>query len=372
MKFLQRLLPLAVAFLPMTCALSDPEMIQSVELNSDPKPPSLIYNDPVGGSGGKDFSVIGAASETIDTLHIWVGDGAGQPKVLRGLQITWSDNQKSTVYGTTTDDYQSFKFAPGETIKEMQISGGIRADSISFTTTSRSFFAGGQGGKKAPMNVGSGILVGFQGGAARDIDRLGPIFAQVQGATTLKVGQAFALAWVREMGIEMRFHRDKQSFVFMRQLDLVRDVLYIPFDKVDEFIQEPLDRQFEPDLFARMVGWHPNVKHIAVPEALLQSDSAALREIFDLFYHPKTFFIVVDAQPDWHESNMRWELDSMQGRGFFWNSEHGRFVGGIGLSIGDEALYQRIERAIDDLASLFTPSHLMDDFEIRPVFVIRK
>ncbi|KAK6823337.1 hypothetical protein RU639_006067 [Aspergillus parasiticus] len=184
--------------------------------------------------------------------------------------------------------------------------------------------------------------------------------------------RAFALAWVREMGIEMRFHRDKQSFVFMRQLDLLRDVLYIPFDKVDEFIQEPLDRQFEPDLFARMVGWHPNVKHIAVPEALLQSDSAALREIFDLFYHPKTFFIVVDAQPDWHESNMRWELDSMQGRGFFWNSEHGRFVGGIGLSIGDEALYQRIERAIDDLASLFTPSHLMDDFEIRPVFVIRK
>ncbi|BAE62244.1 unnamed protein product [Aspergillus oryzae RIB40] len=205
---------------------------------------------------------------------------------------------------------------------------------------------------------------------------LGPVQFDIPLFFVNRESRAFALAWVREMGIEMRFHRDKQSFVFMRQLDLVRDVLYIPFDKVDEFIQEPLDRQFEPDLFARMVDWHPNVKHIAVPEALLQSDSSALREIFDLFYHPKTFFIVVDAQPDWHESNInvhqRWELDSMLGRGFFWNSKHGRFVCETGLSIGDEALYQRIERAIDDLASLFTPSHPMDDFEIRPVFVIRK
>ncbi|GAB1195591.1 hypothetical protein APSETT444_004852 [Aspergillus pseudonomiae] len=188
MKFLQHLLPLAVAFLPMTNALQDPDMVQHVELNADPSPPSLIYNNPVGGDGGKDFSVIGEPSETIDTLQFWVGEDAGQPKVLRGLQITWSDNRKSTVYGTTTDECQSFKFEPGETITEMQIAGGLRADSISFTTTSRSFFAGGQGGKKVTMDVGSGILVGFQGGAAKAIDRLGPIFAQAQGAT-LKVEQ---------------------------------------------------------------------------------------------------------------------------------------------------------------------------------------
>ncbi|OGM41646.1 hypothetical protein ABOM_009980 [Aspergillus bombycis] len=183
MKFLQHLLPLAVAFLPMANAHQDPEMIQHVELNVDPSPPSLIYNNPVGGAGGKDFSVVGEPSETIDTLQFWVGDGAGQPKVLRGLQITWSGNRKSAVYGTATDESQSFKFEPGETITEMQVAGGLRADSISFTTTSRSFFAGGPGGKKVTMNVGSGILVGFQGGAARDIDRLGPIFAQVQGPT---------------------------------------------------------------------------------------------------------------------------------------------------------------------------------------------
>ncbi|KAE8366863.1 hypothetical protein BDV27DRAFT_155496 [Aspergillus caelatus] len=189
MKLLQHLFPLAMAFLSMTSALPNPEMIQGVELKSDPKPPSLIYNDPVGGTGGKDFSAISTASQTIDTLHFWVGDGGGQPKVLRGLQITWSDDRKSAVYGTMTDEYQSFKFAPGETIKEMQIAGGLRADSIAFTTTSRSFFAGGQGGKKVTMNVGSGILVGFQGGAARDIDRLGAIFAQVQDSPTLKVGQ---------------------------------------------------------------------------------------------------------------------------------------------------------------------------------------
>ncbi|OGM41658.1 hypothetical protein ABOM_009979 [Aspergillus bombycis] len=178
------------------------------------------------------------------------------------------------------------------------------------------------------------------------------------------------------MGIQMRFHKDKQSFVFVRQLDPARDVLYLPFDKVDEFILEPIDRQFEPDLVGRMVDVQPNVRHIAIPEALLQSDPAAIREIFDSFYHPEVFFIIIDAQPDWNESNtkvhQRWELDITQGRGFFWNSEHGHFDYSIGLPMEDEILCQRIERAVKDFGSLFMGSDLVDGFEIRPVFAVRK
>ncbi|KAE8381488.1 hypothetical protein BDV26DRAFT_289340 [Aspergillus bertholletiae] len=177
MKLLQNLLPMAVAFLPMTSALPQAEMIQHAELDSPP--PSLVYNNPVGGPGGSDFSDIGASSETIDTLHLWVGDAFGHNIVLRGLQITWSSNRESTVYGQKTNEYRSFKFRPGETIQEMQIAGALGADSISFRTTSRSFFFGGPGGKTVTMNVGSGILVGFQGGAGRAIDRLGAIFVQV-------------------------------------------------------------------------------------------------------------------------------------------------------------------------------------------------
>lgn len=207
-------------------------------------------------------------------------------------------------------------------------------------------------------------------------DLLDPVQIYMPLVFVNQESRAVALAWAREMGIQMRFQRNKQSFVFVHQFDPVRDVLYVPLDKVDEFIHEPIDRQFEPDLFGRMLDVQPNVRHIAVPEALLQSDPAALCEIFDLFYYPRMFFIIIDTEPDWNESSMnvhqRWELDALQGKGFFWNSEHGRFDCGIGFSIGDETLYQRIGRAINALGSLFMRSHLVDGFEVRPAFSVRK
>ncbi|KAE8407385.1 hypothetical protein BDV37DRAFT_240919 [Aspergillus pseudonomiae] len=207
-------------------------------------------------------------------------------------------------------------------------------------------------------------------------DLLDPVQFDVPLVFVNRESRAVALAWVRKMGIQVRFHRDKQAFVFVRQLYPVRDVLYVPFDKIDEFILEPIDRQFEPDLVGRMVDVQPNVRHLAVPEALLQSDPAALREIFELLYHPEVLFILIGAQPDWNDSNtnvyQRWELDITQGRGFFWNSEHGHFDCDIGLPIGGEILCQRIKRAVKDLGSLLMGSHVVDGFEIRPVFAVRK
>jgi hypothetical protein len=85
-----------------------------------------------------------------------------------------------------------------------------------------------------------------------------------------------ALAWVREHGIEIRAREDRQSPVFVCPFNPIRDVLYIALDKWDEFLREPDDRGFQPDLVERlMTVKSADVPCIAVPEALFRNEVAA-------------------------------------------------------------------------------------------------
>lgn len=90
-----------------------------------------------------------------------------------------------------------------------------------------------------------------------------------------------ALAWVREHGIEIRARENRQSPVFVCPFNPIRDVLYIALDKWDEFLREPDDRCFQPDLLEQFINVKPaDVTRIAVPEALFRSEvAAALAEI---------------------------------------------------------------------------------------------
>ena len=90
-----------------------------------------------------------------------------------------------------------------------------------------------------------------------------------------------ALAWMSEHGIEIRAREDRRSPVFVCPFDPIRDVLYITLDKWDEFLREPDDRCFEPDLFEKLISVNSaDVRRIAVPEALLRTEvAAALAEI---------------------------------------------------------------------------------------------
>jgi len=85
-----------------------------------------------------------------------------------------------------------------------------------------------------------------------------------------------ALAWVREHGIEIRAREDRQSPVFVCPFNPIRDVLYIALDQWDEFLREPDDRCFQPDLLGPLINFKAaDVTGIAVPEALLRSEVAA-------------------------------------------------------------------------------------------------
>jgi len=186
--------------------------------------------------------------------------------------------------------------------------------------------------------------------------------------------RGIALAWVREQGIEIRPREDRQYTVFVRPFDPMRDALYITLDKWDDFLREPDDRLFQPDLFEQPVGIESDLTRIAVPEALLRSEVATLPEMFQYFFNLKVLFIIVDGSAV-RDSDVkvqrRWEFESTQGRAFFWADDRGGFDSGNSEYIGDEALYRLIEEANKGLGEELAKNHI-SSFEIRPVFAVRR
>ena len=186
-----------------------------------------------------------------------------------------------------------------------------------------------------------------------------------------------ALAWVREQGIEIRPRENRQYPIFVRPFDPMRDALYVALDKWDDFLLEPHDRQFQPDLFEQLVTIEPDLTRIAVPEALLRSNVTTLSSMFQYFYLLKVLFIIVDAQPDLQSADndmkvqRRWEFESTQGGAFFWNDDRGSFAFGDSKYIGYEALYRLIEEANKGLGEWLAENHIRS-FEIRPVFAFRR
>ncbi|KAE8453285.1 hypothetical protein EG329_011352 [Mollisiaceae sp. DMI_Dod_QoI] len=186
-----------------------------------------------------------------------------------------------------------------------------------------------------------------------------------------------ALAWVHGQGIEMLPNEGRQYPGFVRPFDLMRDTLYIALDKWDDFLCEPNDRLFQPDLLQRNVDIKPNLTRIAVPEALLRIQDAALPEIFWYFFHLKELFIVVDPQPDLESADndmkvqRRWEIESTPGGAFFWNDDRGGFDFRDSGYIGDKNLYTLIEEANKELAKGISRHHIRG-LEVRPVFAVRR
>ena len=189
--------------------------------------------------------------------------------------------------------------------------------------------------------------------------------------------RGIALTWVREQGIEIRLSEDRQYPIFVRPFDPMRDALYVALDKWNDFLCEPDDRQFEPDLFEQLVDVKSDLTRIAVPEALLRSEAATLPEMFRYFFSLKQLIIIVDAQPDLQSADddtnvqRRWEFESTQGGAFFWNNDHGSFDFGDSKYIGDETLYRLIEEANKGLGEELAKNHI-HSFEIRLAFAVKR
>ena len=189
--------------------------------------------------------------------------------------------------------------------------------------------------------------------------------------------RGIALAWVREQGIKIRPRENKQYPLFLRSFDPIRDTLYVTLNKWDDFLIEPDDRTFQPDLCEQHFDIVTYITRIAIPEALFRSKIAILPELFRYFFRLEVLFIVVNAQPDLQSTDNDikvqswWELESTKEGACFWNRDRGSFVLGNSENIGTEALYRLIEEISKGFGEELAKNYIRR-FEIRPVFAVRR
>lgn len=104
---------------------------------------------------------------------------------LQSLQVTYNDNTVSERVGAARESYKEITLAPGERITSASLWGngiGTRTGRIRFETDKGHTFDAGKdtsGQTEYPMDVGSGILVGFAGRAGHEIDCLSFIFLRL-------------------------------------------------------------------------------------------------------------------------------------------------------------------------------------------------
>ena len=192
--------------------------------------------------------------------------------------------------------------------------------------------------------------------------------------------RALALAWAREQGVTKRPRDDGRAPVFVRSFDPMRDALHVSLDKWDDFLSEPDDRLFEPDLSGQLVDIKSDIRRIAVPEALLRNELTSvawLADIFQYFFNVNVLFVVVDPQPDLQSTDddprvqQRWEFEKTQGAAFIWDDERGGFDSEGSEDVGDDALHRLIEQTNEELGEELSKKSI-HSFEIRPVFAVRR
>ncbi|KAI1636084.1 hypothetical protein F4809DRAFT_406293 [Biscogniauxia mediterranea] len=189
--------------------------------------------------------------------------------------------------------------------------------------------------------------------------------------------RSVALPWVREQGIAIRPCGDGQDPTFVRPFSLTRDALYVPVEKWDEFIAEPLERPFEPDLIERHIDVVPHVTRLAVPEALLERHMRSLDEMFQNFFRLEVLFVVLDASPDLpdaegdSEAPAQWEFLSGGFEPIVWDRRREEFSSASHVHGNHRALYEKLEQASMEIGIGISNAH-MDSFEIQPCYARRR
>lgn len=199
---------------------------------------------------------------------------------------------------------------------------------------------------------------------------LEPIRVDVPVYFVSREARAAVLSWAQRQGVRIQFCEKTRRHDFARLFDKEQDTLYVALSNFADFFVEPYNRMAEPDLFGRIVGSGPSLRHIAVPEALLQRMPGALEEIFEWFRGIEVIFIVVGAYHSIHQKD-RWEIQSRRGKALLYTQEHGRFDWDDGENICFETIYERVEQATKRLSVIVVGNHVTTLRSIQPVFAVR-
>ena len=149
-----------------------------------PYPGSPYFTEPhaIGGGGGEGFVIqeFDRSGKVVKKLGVHYNSSC-----LKGLRVTYNDGTVSETVGSAYDSYKEIVLAPGERVTSASLWGngiGTRTGRIRFETDKGQSFDAGKdtsGQTEYPMDVGSGILVGFAGSAGHEIDCLAFIFLRL-------------------------------------------------------------------------------------------------------------------------------------------------------------------------------------------------
>ncbi|KAI0410243.1 hypothetical protein F5X98DRAFT_382033 [Xylaria grammica] len=148
----------------------------------------IVPNTLIGGRGGSKsfYETKFQTGIMLRRVEVWYDSSC-----LRGLRFTWADGTFK-MYASSKGNWKQITFAPGELCRELVLWGngiGTRTGRIRIVTDKQTFECGKNvsGQDTYPMNIGSGLLVGFQGACGTDIDRLSPLFLKVMKSLTSNV-----------------------------------------------------------------------------------------------------------------------------------------------------------------------------------------
>ncbi|BCS25021.1 uncharacterized protein APUU_41465S [Aspergillus puulaauensis] len=191
-----------------TMAAAPPKVTLKDGQRRSPTQPVIQY----GGDGGNPFYAYPPNTTTLRQLTVFTSQAGSSPTIIKAISFAWygfeaqaeapqtssagerlvsgmfdaieetlgiQENTKPAeeVYGAHWDvarflPSQTFTFEPGEMVNWLTIRAAGRVDRIEFETNNgRHFVAGGTGGTE--YKLGSGFIIGAEGRAAGDLDKLG-------------------------------------------------------------------------------------------------------------------------------------------------------------------------------------------------------
>ncbi|MBA2861792.1 jacalin-like lectin [Methanococcus maripaludis] len=135
------------------------------------------------GHGGHPFRQFGNDCSVIHSIRVWI-DSLDKHRIIKALEVTFTDGITTKMCGESHGNvHTEYVFKPGEKIESMSLwdcgnPKKLRAGRILFKTSNGITVDTGKckGKTEFPVNVGSGILVGIEGGSGADVDRIGFIF----------------------------------------------------------------------------------------------------------------------------------------------------------------------------------------------------
>ncbi|KAK2595205.1 hypothetical protein QQS21_007058 [Conoideocrella luteorostrata] len=188
--------------------------------------------------------------------------------------------------------------------------------------------------------------------------------------------QSIASAWIKEHKLRIRCPMHSPSPIFVREFDPELDTLYVPHERWDEFVREPLDRQFDADLLHRNLSCPPpKFTRIAIDESILGNEPEPIVEFFEWYTSLEELFIVSDVPAGLPgDDNImvqpRMELDGMHRISYTWSEnreklEWERQDGSTGALRGE--VYSLIEEnSGEKLIEKLTERGRGNCFRIRP------